>query len=120
MKKKKASIPGSISVASGANTTINFTGDLSSTSTSSTLFLNQYSRELQGVEFIQNDEGNFMEITYKLAQSLTYTVTWNINPPQRMIKERYGVVNGKMQLIKTIQGEETSGYYVPSSVEWEE
>ena len=124
MKKKKSIVghSGSVSVASGGNTTVNFTGDLGGTSTTST-FIIQDTKQVESVEFIENEEGNFMEITYSLTPNynITYTVTWTVNPPaKRMVKERYGVVNGKMQLIKTIYGKENPGYYVPPSVEWEE
>jgi hypothetical protein len=111
-----SSSSGCISVASGANNTLHFVG-----ATTSTVII-QDTKKLESVEFIENEEGNFMEITYSLIQNynFTYTVTWTVNPPKRMLKERYGVVDGKMQLIKTIHGQENAGYYVPSTVEWEE
>lgn len=109
---------GSISVASGANTNIHYIG--ASTSTSTVII--QDMKKLESVEFIENEEGNFMEITYSLTPNYNFTTTsLTINPPaKRMIKERYGVVDGNMQLIKTIHGKENPGYYVGPTTEWEE
>lgn len=96
-------------------------GDFGITTTSTFCFPT-YTRKLESVNFVQNNEGNFMEIIYKEIpnQQITYTVTWNVTPKTRMVKERYGVVDGKMQLIKTVVGTEEPGYYVPPTIEWEE
>jgi hypothetical protein len=123
MKKKGQSLNSSdvLSVASGGYTNINI-GE-GTTSTSISTFTIQDEKKLESVNFIENEEGNFIEITYSLISNynLTYTVTFTVNPPaKRMVKERYGVVDGKMQLIKTIYGKENAGYYVPASTEWEE
>lgn len=89
------------------------------TSTCST-FTIQYNKKLEGVEFIVNEEGNFIEITY--SHTPTSLISYSFNSPsgKSMSKERYGVVDGKMHLIKTIKGIETPGYYVEPDVEWEE
>lgn len=123
MNKNQTNTTGTVKLTSGNNMVI--TGGHSANSPTSTTssFMLTYSRTLERVEHIKNDEGNFIEITYREEpnQQFTYTVTWTVpNPPTRMIKERYGVVDGNLQLIKTIIGKEEAGYYVPPSIEWEE
>lgn len=92
------------------------------TTTTTSTFTIQTQREVQDVKFIENEEGNFLEIIYKETQNYggITTVIYAGYPMNCMVKERYGVVDGKMQLIKTIRGTESAGYYVPPSVEWEE
>lgn len=91
-------------------------------STTSSVFINpQYSKEVHDVELI-NDEGlNFIDIIYKLIPN-NYCGFYINNKPDRpkMSKERYGVVDGKLQLIKTTNGFEEPGYFVPPCIEWEE
>jgi len=125
MSKKPINTNGTVNITSGNNMVI--TGGHSAnggTSTSTTsCFMLTYSRTLERVEHIHNDEGNFIEITYREEpnQHFSYTTTWVVpNPPTRMVKERFGVVDGKLQLIKTILGKEEPGYYVPPNIEWEE
>lgn len=101
----------------GGNATINISDDTSlSVATSTSTFTIQSIKKVENVQFIENEEGNFMDITY----SETSNFFVGTQPPRRLIKERYGVVGGKMRLIKTIRGEERPGYYVEPTVEWEE
>jgi hypothetical protein len=91
--------------------------------TSTTTFIIQNSRKVESVQFIENEEGNFMEVVYRETPNYNYVTTIVFNSTynsERMVKERYGVVDGKMQLIKTIYGSESPGYYVPPTVNWEE
>lgn len=91
-----------------------------STNTSST-FIWPYSKNVRSANFVKTEEGNFIEIIYEETSTYTLTTSTSILPPiVKMIKEIYGVVDGKLQLIKRIEGKEIQGYYVPPSIEWNE
>ncbi len=91
------------------------------TTTSSTLNI-QYSKEVKSVQFIEKEEGNFIEITYSVESNYNNSTITYVIPTtgKSMLKEIYGVIDGKMQLIKTITGTERPGYYVEPTVEWNE
>ena len=90
------------------------------TVTTTATFVYNDKKEVESVEFIENDEGNFVEVISSLTSSIQiYSGSFN-NSSKSMIKERYGIVDGKIQLIKTISGLETPGHYVPPSTEWSE
>lgn len=121
MKQNKKEKTLSFNSASGVHN-FNTSGGLGiGTTTSSTLNI-QYSKKVESVQFIENTEGNFIEITYSVESNYNNcTITYVIPPTGKsMLKEIYGVVNGKMQLIKTITGTERAGYYVGPTVEWDE
>ena len=80
----------------------------------------QYDKKLEGVEFITNEEDSFIEIIYSYIPKNLIPYTFNSSSGKYMSKERYGVLDGKMQLIKTIKGIETPRHYVESYVDWEE
>jgi hypothetical protein len=42
------------------------------------------------------------------------------NNKTKMRKEIYGSLDGKLQLIKAIEGHENPGYYVDPEIEWED
>jgi hypothetical protein len=115
---------GTISLT-GCSATSGGLGEIGSTSTG-TFFLQSFpSRKLEGVQHVDTPEGNVIEITYRETYSYpNYTLT--IWPPapnstgERMVKEIWGVVRGKLQLIKTVYGKEEPGYYVPPTTIWEE
>lgn len=88
--------------------------------TSTSTFVYHSERNIEDVKFIENDEGNFIEITYNITSDFQIHTSYSYPPKRVMLKERYGVVDGKMKLIKTISGTETPGHYVPPSIEWEE
>jgi hypothetical protein len=89
--------------------------------TTTSTFALSYEKKVESVQFIENKEGNFMEITYSITPNFNIYTSFNLTSGHKsMIKERYGVVKGKMQLIKTISGKENPGYYVPPNIEWEE
>jgi hypothetical protein len=93
-----------------------FLGTVTTTAT----FVYNDKKEVESVEFIENDEGNFIEVISSLTSSIQiYSGSFN-SSSKSMIKERYGIVDGKIQLIKTISGLETPGHYVPPSTEWSE
>jgi hypothetical protein len=92
--------------------------DLSNITSTSTYII-QSSKTLRETHVINNEEGNFIELIYEETMHNYFYVN-GASPDKRMIKERYGVKDGKLQIIKTIYGTETPGYYVPPSIEWEE
>lgn len=102
-----------------SSTTTGYLLNNPTTSTCTTL-TNQYDKKLEGVEFIENEEGNFMEITYSHSPTVFISYSYGTSNGKYMSKERYGVVDGKINIIKTIKGIETPGYYVEPNIEWEE
>ena len=100
--------------------TINSSSLIFGTATSGTFTISS-EKKVEDVKFIENEEKNFIEIIYSLIPTYNIHTSFSVNCGNKsMIKERYGVVNGKIQIIKTISGSETSGYYVPPTIEWEE
>jgi hypothetical protein len=93
---------------------------LQGVTTTTATFVYNDKKEVESVEFIENDEGNFIEVISSLTSSIQiYSGSFN-SSSKSMIKERYGIIDGKIQLIKTISGLETPGHYVPPSTEWSE
>lgn len=92
---------------------------LNTSSTTSTFNISNlpYNKKLEGVQVIEKEEENFIEITY--SQEPTY-FTYPSSSKKIMLKEIYGVLDGKLQLVKTIKGLENPGYYVEPEIEWEE
>lgn len=89
-------------------------------STTTATFVYNDKKEVEKVEFIENEEGNFIEVISSITPSIQiYSGLFNCNN-KSMLKERYGVVDGKIQLIKSISGLETPGHYVPPTINWEE
>lgn len=88
--------------------------------TSTSTFIYDIKKEIENVEFLENEEGNFIEVTSIITNLMPYGYL-NFGPAKRnMLKERYGIVDGKIQLVKSINGIEEPGYYVPPTVNWEE
>lgn len=76
-------------------------------------FVINYNKKVLKTEFIENEEGNFIEVISSIVSNSPF-VTSNL------VKERYGILNGKLQLVKTIHGNETPGYYVEPQMNWDE
>lgn len=116
-------VDGAANLTSGANF-INIPTDaigLINGSTTTSTFVIQCTRKVEDVQFIENEEGNFIEIIYSESPNYSFTSTYISNTNfKTMVKERYGVAEGKLKLIKTIRGTETPGYYVPATTQWEE
>lgn len=75
-------------------------------------------KEIENIELIENEEGNFIEVTSVITNPISYGyLSFN---KKNMLKERYGIVDGKIKLIKSINGIEEPGYYVPPTINWEE
>lgn len=89
------------------------------TSTSST-FTWPPPKSIRSTNFLTTEEGNFLEIISQESVQYLLTNSTSVLPPTKMVKEVYGVVEGKLQLIKRIEGREIQGHYVPPSIEWNE
>lgn len=66
------------------------------------------------IKLIENEEGNFIEVISSFEPTLY------LNSGKPYVKERYGVVDGKITLIKTISGTEKPAHWVQSDIEWAE
>lgn len=100
-----------------------FTSSDSVNTTTTGTFYFTPSRKVESVQHVDTPEGNVIEIVYRETYSYpNYTITiWPTpGPGERMVKETWGVVRGKLQLIKTVYGVEEPGYYVPPTTVWEE
>lgn len=90
---------------------------LGTTTTTSTFILTPH-RVHKNTEVVTKDGVLNIEITYEeVVQNYFYS---NGSPYQKtIVKDVYGVTNGKLEIIKTIRGKEIEGYYVPASIEWD-
>lgn len=113
--------------ANNVNGTNNYTinGNFNGTcpTTTGTITLNFHPlRKLESTRFCEKENGNFIEMIFRETPNYNMTtghLTYGC-PQEYMVKEIYGVVDGKLQLISTIRGTERPGYYVEPIVEWEE
>lgn len=90
---------------------------LGTTTTTFTFILTPH-RVHKNTEVVTKDGVLNIEITYEeVVQNYFYT---NGSPYQKnIVKDIYGVANGKLEIIKTIRGKEIEGYYVPAAIEWD-
>lgn len=71
--------------------------------------------------FTFNEEKQQIEVVFKKKAELLYKDSTNSEIiPDRVWKEIYGVVEGKLALIETIDGKHTPGYYTPETIVFEE
>ena len=91
------------------------------TSTSTGTFINTYIEEFRSALFIEEDNNNFIEMIYEKVPTLVVAPNLGFASSNKiMVKKVYGVIDGKLQLIKAIEGIEEPGYYVEPSIEWKE
>ena len=91
------------------------------TSTSTGTFINTYIEEFRSALFIEEDNNNFIEMIYEKVPTLVVAPNLGFASSNKiMVKKVYGVIDGKLQLIKAIVGIEEPGYYVEPSIEWKE
>jgi len=102
----------SISVASGGLAGITTTGTYS--------YMPTYSKKLRDTKIIETSEGMLIEIVYEMVPSQIVSYGFNQDNRKKMRKETYGSLDGKLQLIKAIDGYENPGYYVDPEIEWSE
>lgn len=86
--------------------------------TSTCTFIYDIKKEVENVELIENEEGNFIEVISIITNPAPYGYLTTNN--KHMLKERFGIVDGKIQLVKSINGVEIPGYYVAPTINWEE
>lgn len=124
-KKDIASTSATIVANTGGNHYIHIEdGQMFGQTTTTDTFTFQETRKLIDSKFIENKEGNFIEMTYEIIPypyMTTITVSGVFSEPRKsLLKEVYGVKDGQIQLLKSIKGIENPGYYVPPATEWEE
>ena len=92
----------------------------SNITTSTSTFIFEIKKEVENVELIENEEGNFIEVTSIITNPMPYGYLTISSNNRHMLKERFGIVDGKIQLVKSISGVEIPGYYVAPTINWEE
>jgi len=95
----------------------------STTSTTSSIFLgNTNEIKILDFKFKTTSDGNFIEVTKR--QEPNTNVTFASWPPQefkvRVWKEVYGLYEGALKLIKTIEGNVIPGHYVEEDISFDE
>lgn len=112
-KKKNINLAGSITLVG------NSFGTGATTSTSVSIIT--YTKKVESTRFIENENGNYFEVISEEVPSHYISYGWSTTTPGRtMVKDIYGIKDGKIQIINTIRGIEQPGYYVEPSIDWEE
>ena len=94
-----------------------------STTTGTYTYTPTYNKKLRDTKIVETSEGMLIEVIYEMVPNQHMSYGYLQNPNQnktKMRKEIYGSLEGKLQLIKTIEGYENPGYYVDPEIEWEE
>lgn len=101
-------------------TTISIAGGGAGTTTTGTYtYMPTYNKKLRDTRIVETSEGMLIEIVYEMIPNMLSYFGYN-SPKTKMRKEIYGSLDGKLQLIKAIEGYENPGYYVDPEIEWEE
>ena len=96
-------------------------GTATSTSTGTYTLTNCFREEFRSAQFIEKEKGNFIEMVYEKVPTVIISSGWSFDTPKKaMIKKIYGVKNGKLQLVNTIEGIEEPAHYVEAIIEWKE
>jgi hypothetical protein len=61
-----------------------------------------------------------IEISYRESPNFTYCGYYNSTPPDRVWKEIYGLKDGRMTLLKVVQGKHNQAQHIPESFEFDE
>lgn len=102
-------------------TTLTYTtenGQINFNTTSTSTFIVNTTKEIKSTRFIENESGNIIEVISEITSPYMNSIYFNNN--KSMLKEIYGAVDGKIQLIQSITGKLKEGYYVPPTVDWNE
>ncbi len=109
------------------STNSGFSSNLFCSDSSTTLLINSNTNkiEIDNVEFINTEKGNFIEIIKRQESVQQYWLHFYPAPKYRVWKEVYGVIRNdkgkkELNLIKTIEGVVTDGYYTEESVYFDE
>jgi hypothetical protein len=117
IKPNKQSLTGSGTLI--GNTSSSFA--IGNTSTTTSSFIVTYTKKVESTRFVENEKGNYFEVISEEVPSHYITHGWTTTTPGRsMVKDIYGIKDGKIQVISTIRGIEQPGYYVEPDIEWEE
>lgn len=91
------------------------------TTTTGTFMFNTHTKEKRDTKIINDPEGMLIEVIYEMIPNQYVSYGFGLQDNRKkMCKEIYGVLDGKLQLIKEVQGYENPGYYVDPELEWEE
>jgi len=94
---------------------------LGNTSTTTSSFVITYTKKVESTRFVEDGKENYFEVISEEVPSHYITHGWTTTTPGRsMIKDIYGIKDGKIQIINTVRGIEQPGYYVEPDIEWEE
>lgn len=116
IKPNKQSLTGSGTLI--GNTSSSFA--IGNTSTTTSSFIVTYTKKVESTRFVENEKGNYFEVISEEVPSHYITHGWTTTTPGRsMVKDIYGIKDGKIQVISTIRGIEKPGYYVEPDIEWE-
>ena len=116
IKPNKQSLTGSGTLI--GNTSSSFA--IGNTSTTTSSFIVTYTKKVESTRFVENEKGNYFEVISEEVPSHYITHGWTTTTPGRsMVKDIYGIKDGKIQVISTIRGIEQPGYYVEPDIEWE-
>lgn len=61
-----------------------------------------------------------IEISYRQSPNFTYCGGFSSTPPDRVWKEVYGLKDGKMTLLKAVEGKHVQAQHIPESFEFDE
>lgn len=89
------------------------------TSTTSSLAWSMYGEK----RLVRVDVKNTtIEIIYRQSSNIAYAIAGYLNssPPDRVWKEIYGLKDGKMSLLQTVEGKHIQARHIPESIEFDE
>lgn len=106
---------------SGSVTLVGDSITLSNNTTTTSTFVITYTKKVESTRFVENEKGNYFEVISEEVPSHYISHGWTTTTPGRtMVKDIYGIKDGKIQIINTVRGVEQPGYYVEPSIDWEE
>ena len=120
MEKTKKDKKGSLNINTGSVTLSGNSMTFNGATTTTNAFVITYTKKVESTRFIENDRGNYFEVISEEVPSgyITHGYITTTTPGRSMIKDIYGIKDGKIQIINTIRGTEQPGYYVEPDIEW--
>lgn len=101
---------------------------IGTSTTTQNFTINSFGEEtIEGFQFKETSDGNFIEVVKRQKPNPTYTLAaWPPREPSdRVFKEIYGITRGEdgkktLKLLRTIDANVTPGHYVEESIEFPE
>ena len=109
-----------LNLTSLTGTSTTFGGNAGTTTTGTYTYMPTYNKKLRDTKVLETSEGMLIEIVYEMVPNQIISYGYFQNNKTKMRKEIYGSLEGKLQLIKVIEGYENPGYYVDPEIEWSE